>query len=752
MEKFNSLVPTIVLIVSTIINHVYKENKELTTRDLMLMLSPTIPTVMPILISMLTDLINNILNKTYEIISQKENMKEFMGLMKGWFTYLFPETTKSHLSKFKVFNNNEQVIEKSEAFLEKRIIHHPKKQEISISFPIQFMQALINYITKSKDCEYEFNKENVFMQISNENDINETRNFKNIVIKYQQLNIMTNDLRLTYKKINNDYSIASYQIYENTEVEKKLPPSSLKRFSDLIKNDKLRNLVRTLCDAYIARFTVAYYKEQNTGDLFEKKFERQFQKLFSYVCPDIMPIQFTCDFLILEKIVSRFCMKMYNDENFLQNIIINKKKQGSGYLVFDCFLPSTIDLNSQKSDLLEFEVTHSIEDYQKCRGKFVFSSDSFQEITEFISPTNYPNQSAKISTKQNITFSIIPEDENLTNEEINNKFMNLIDEIYKYKQPITDGKKIRIFNTKIERKENVTKTQNPEYIEYQEKKEILTKLMKDPAQKENNDIFSLKINEFILSDPPPKELTEKSIESVVSIKQVNEKFKSFDTLYLRELDVKRLHNILIKFKNGAKLFEDYGLPNKLGVLLYGLPGTGKTTTIHAIASYLQKNIYYVNLSDVQTNEELQMIFDHVLVQSSSSGIIVFEDIDAMTNVVLDRSKYPPNNEKLTLEYFLNLLQGSLTRDGTIFIATTNHIEKLDPAFCRIGRFDVRIDMKLCDRYQIKKIYKTFVGNDIDDNVLEKIEEDKYSPAEIIFHLVNHIDSYQSSEQIMKEFI
>ena len=270
------------------------------------------------------------------------------------------------------------------------------------------------------------------------------------------------------------------------------------------------------------------------------------------------------------------------------------------------------------------------------------------------------------------------------------------------------------------------------------------------------------LHEFLSLKIPPKEIINEQTNVEVSTKLVNEKFKSFHTLYLRKDDYDSLYNILDKFKHGNKLYTEYGLPNKLGVLLYGLPGTGKTTTIHAIASYLQKNIYYVNLSTVETNQQLQAVFDHVILESTGGGIIVFEDIDAMTNVVHDRMNKLINtmdntanntsNTKLTLEYFLNLLQGSLTRDGSIFIATTNHIELLDPAFCRVGRFDVKINMKLCDHYQIETIYKKFVGKSIDKNVLAQIEEDKYTPAEIIFHLVNHVDSTLNSDKVMSKFI
>jgi len=51
-EDFDSLKPTITLIVGSIVSHIWKDNKELTQTDLMLILSPMIPTLVPIIMSM----------------------------------------------------------------------------------------------------------------------------------------------------------------------------------------------------------------------------------------------------------------------------------------------------------------------------------------------------------------------------------------------------------------------------------------------------------------------------------------------------------------------------------------------------------------------------------------------------------------------------------------------------------------------------------------------------------------------------
>jgi DNA replication protein DnaC len=113
---------------------------------------------------------------------------------------------------------------------------------------------------------------------------------------------------------------------------------------------------------------------------------------------------------------------------------------------------------------------------------------------------------------------------------------------------------------------------------------------------------------------------------------LNEIEKNFDTLFLRKEDDFKLRNSLNMFKNHNGILRDMGLQNKFNLLLYGEPGTGKSTTIQAVANYLQKDIYYVDLQKVILNDDLHMIFEYVNKNVTNGGIIVMEDIDAMTDV------------------------------------------------------------------------------------------------------------------------
>ena len=205
-------------------------------------------------------------------------------------------------------------------------------------------------------------------------------------------------------------------------------------------------------------------------------------------------------------------------------------------------------------------------------------------------------------------------------------------------------------------------------------------------------------------------------------------------------------------------------------MLHGVPGTGKSSTIVAIATYLNYDIYYISLNGVNKNSQLKMIFDYVAKNCSKRGIMVFEDIDAQSDVVHKRvtivnrsdentikteifdesnlSVHSFENKKdddLDLSFLLNTFDGTLSQHDMVYIITTNHIERIDPALYRKGRIHAIIQLKKCDRYQIGCIFEKIMKRKINDDVLEKILDDVFTPAEIIHHLLENINSFDLSD-------
>jgi chaperone BCS1 len=201
------------------------------------------------------------------------------------------------------------------------------------------------------------------------------------------------------------------------------------------------------------------------------------------------------------------------------------------------------------------------------------------------------------------------------------------------------------------------------------------------------------------------------------------------------------------------------------VLACTQPGTGKSTTIAAIATFLHKDLHYVSLGTVRTNAELRSLFDHVTRNcANGGGIVVMEDVDAMSPVVLRRvpvisssssssscSVEASSTDPLTLDFMLNMLQGTLTIDGMVFVATTNHLELLDPAFYREGRFDVVLRLGACDRAQVRAAFRRFFGRDPRQDVLERVEEDVHTPAAIVARLARFLCSPGDDEEVLSPF-
>jgi len=327
---------------------------------------------------------------------------------------------------------------------------------------------------------------------------------------------------------------------------------------------------------------------------------------------------------------------------------------------------------------------------------------------------------------------------------------------------------ITINKLKLHKNETTIEKPNQLYIDYENKKQFLNELANKSTSTITNTTNQIEIalSEFIKEQIPSKVITSIETNKIVQTEFIRSDYKSLDTLYLQEKDELKLKNVLMKFHLHKDKLKSLGLPNKLCIMLDGKPGTGKTSTILAIGSFLKKPIYYTSFNTIETNDELQMLVDHVI-KNCNGGIIVCEDIDAIGKFVHRRNNYDTLDcftehnstqimdskfDKLSLEYFLNLLQGTLTPNELIFICTTNYIDKLDPALIRHGRMDVRITMKNCDRYQFNKIYKNFIGREIPFGLLNKISENKFTPAQVIFTIKDFISEIYTDEEILSDFL
>lgn len=247
---------------------------------------------------------------------------------------------------------------------------------------------------------------------------------------------------------------------------------------------------------------------------------------------------------------------------------------------------------------------------------------------------------------------------------------------------------------------------------------------------------------------------------------------TFDTLAMDPVKKKEIMDDLKDFANGQLFYQKTGRAWKRGYLLYGPPGTGKSSMIAAMANYLSYDIYDLELTEVHNNSELRKL----LMKTTSKSIIVIEDIDCSINLTSRKKKsnyYEPEmrcnssgtggedgGNSITLSGLLNFTDGLWSCCGSerIFVFTTNHIEKLDPALLRSGRMDMHIHMSYCSYPASMILLKNYLGyaeRDLDEafrkDVEDVVELAEMTPADVSEVLIkNRRDKEKAMRELLEE--
>ena len=203
-----------------------------------------------------------------------------------------------------------------------------------------------------------------------------------------------------------------------------------------------------------------------------------------------------------------------------------------------------------------------------------------------------------------------------------------------------------------------------------------------------------------------------------------------------------------------------GIPFRRGYLLYGAPGSGKTSIIHSLAGELGLDIYIISLSKNGLDDST---LSSLISSLPEQCIAIMEDIDAAFTHGLTRDttgteledphRSDPSqrgqddreddtddckgqsggrnrgnspggaSSRITLSGLLNALDGISAQEGRLLFATTNRYRMLDPALTRPGRMDVHVEFRLASRYQARELFKRFYVPDTPENVTEDDDED-----------------------------
>jgi len=205
-------------------------------------------------------------------------------------------------------------------------------------------------------------------------------------------------------------------------------------------------------------------------------------------------------------------------------------------------------------------------------------------------------------------------------------------------------------------------------------------------------------------------------------------------------------------KKTEEFYAEHGIPYKRSYLFRGIPGSGKTSFIEALAGVHNRNLCQLMLSVPLMTDDM---FATCISTVPSDSVIVLEDVDSL----FDAGRKKENREcPLTFSAILNGLDGLASPYAQLIIMTTNYPNRLDPALVRSGRVDVHIEFKNANRMQMEGIFLNFYPEAGDlakefASKLGRLSKGNLSMATIQQHFVRHMcDSAKETIAAAEEII
>lgn len=208
--------------------------------------------------------------------------------------------------------------------------------------------------------------------------------------------------------------------------------------------------------------------------------------------------------------------------------------------------------------------------------------------------------------------------------------------------------------------------------------------------------------------------------------------RSIDSVILKDGLMEDLLADVQKFRESEQRYIDRGIPYRRGYLLYGPPGSGKSSTVTAIASHFKLDIYILNLSDPSMDDNR---LQGLLASVNPNAILLIEDIDCAW-----KKRDSAEKSGVTFSGLLNAVDGVAASEGRIVFMTTNHVDTLDPALVRPGRCDKHVFVDNACPEQAERLFKRFFDDPVRAADFAKMKGDgSHSMAALQVHLLKYDD-------------
>ena len=167
-----------------------------------------------------------------------------------------------------------------------------------------------------------------------------------------------------------------------------------------------------------------------------------------------------------------------------------------------------------------------------------------------------------------------------------------------------------------------------------------------------------------------------------------------------------------------------------GIILHGIPGTGKTLLAKAVANESGVNFIFVKGPEIinryigESERGVREIFKKA--KQAAPTILFLDEIDSLVPKRGSSSTDAHVTERV-ISQFLTEMDGIEELKGVLVLAATNRVDLIDPALLRSGRFDLLFEIPPPDRKTREDIFKIHTKNkaiakDIDLKKFSEITE------------------------------